>query len=974
MANATSTQLQELYVAYFGRAADPTGLDYWTEQGISQAAFAANMYAQNEFNSVYGGKSVEAQVNQIYKNLFDREADVTGLTYWTQQINLGNLEVAEIATHLIWAAQNNSGSSADKTALANRTSAAIAYTAEVKSTTAGILAYQAQSTDPWVSGNNITEAVNYLSGIDGTTEHTAAGITASVAVLTTNGDPTGVGSTFVLTTSTDSAGTTSASNGTISSNFRFTDGGNEVVTADIGTLAGADVLLDGSSTDSDVMNITANGNSGTFTANRIEKFVVDMAAGSPVLDVTNLTNFTDIEVKGSVAGTIDEIDVQQKQPNIKLDGYTRQLTIAPETFAGTTTASTSETINIELSGTTYGSSASTRSIVLFDSDAAGTLETLNITSSGTAANEFQLNAADTKTTLDVVNFLGATDLTTRVTAAEVTGVTLTATEATGNQTLKINHNGRTTTATNVNLFTGFDNIIVKDSGSPATDGDDASLTGVASGQKVTFADDFNDAVLTFKSVSGSSDTATIVLDNESSSTDTDIAIVNIQNVETVTIESAGKAGTDQTSASATNLIDSFVGDATTINVTGDTALNLDLAIDKASSGSAGSRAVTVDASGNTGAVQIETAASTGTGSVSYTITGTANADVIDNSNASNASTLTGGAGNDTITGGTGNDTIDLSGGGTNTLNVSTGTDTVTAGAGADTILFGEADVTATAQVTTITLAGTPALTNTLTVTVGGEAYAAYEMETADVAGNSAGADLALIETRLVTYLNQQERANYDTVRGTWSASSNAVAVIFTAATAVDATVTVTATASAGITETVASTTTGVDAVSVQTNITSFSTGTTDDIIKFDVSDINSVSGVATLSDSKGEVTGTDDVVVHTHTAGTTQAATAVDAGANVIKIAYSNTLNAFSDISTAMDDATLTMDSALAATDAIATVYYDADAGKAVFGLMFTGGASETFDGTVTFNEIGTASMTISAYNSLGSSNFALQA
>ena len=46
MANATSTQLQELYVAYFGRAADPTGLDYWTEKGITTSKFAADMYAQ----------------------------------------------------------------------------------------------------------------------------------------------------------------------------------------------------------------------------------------------------------------------------------------------------------------------------------------------------------------------------------------------------------------------------------------------------------------------------------------------------------------------------------------------------------------------------------------------------------------------------------------------------------------------------------------------------------------------------------------------------------------------------------------------------------------------------------------------------------------------------------------------------------------------------------------------------------------
>jgi len=968
MANATSTQLQELYVAYFGRAADPTGLDYWTEAGISQAAFAANMYAQNEFTSVYGDKSVESQVNQIYKNLFDREADVAGLTYWTQQINLGNLQVAEIATHLIWAAQNNSGSSADKTALSNRTSAAIAYTAEVKSTTSGILAYQAQSTDPWVSGSNITEAVNYLSGIDGTTAHTAAGITTSVAVLTANGDPSGVGSTFVLTTSTDTAGTTTASNGTITSNFRFTDGGNEVVTADIGTLAVADTLLDGSSTDSDVMNITANGDTGAFTANRIEKFVVDMAAGSPIFTATNVTNFTNIDVKGSVAGTIDELDVQAKQPTIKLDGYTRQLTIAPETFAGTTTAATAETVNLELSGTTYGSAAASRSIVLFDSDTAGTLETLNITSSGSAANEFQLNAADTSTTLDTVNFLGATDLTTRVTAAEVSGVTLTATAATGTQTLKINQTGQSATATNVNLFTGFDNIVMIDSASPDTSTDSANLSGLTSGQKITLADDFNDVTLTFKSVTGSSDSATVVLDNETATTDLDVSGIDIQNVETVNIQSSGYAGVDQTSATKTNLISDFAGDATTINITGDTALDLDLNIDSASTGAAGSRVVTVDASASTGAVDIVTNASSGTGSVSYTITGTANADIINNANATNVSTLTGGAGNDTVTGGSGNDTIDLSGGGANTLNVSSGTDTVTLGSGVDTILFAEADVTTVAQVTTITFAGTPAIGNVLTFAVGGITRL-YTVEGGAVAGNSVALDLELLDESVAGFLNSQ----FDG-QGTFAGSGDTAAVNFTANTAVDATVTITAASSAGVTETVSTGTAGVDGVSVQTNLTGFSTGTTDDIIKFDVSDITGVTGFATMSDSSGDVVGTDDVVVHTYTKGANQTANDIDSGANVIKVAYSNTINAFSDVSSALNTNNLTLDTALAATDVVAMTYYDADAGKAVFGFLTNPDANAAIDDNTTFNEIGNASMTIASYNALSASNFNLTA
>jgi len=178
---ATSTELQQLYIAYFSRPADPSGLDYWTWKGISRSAFAANMYLQPEFNNVNSGLSVEAQVNQIYKNLFSREADITGLTYWAKQIRSGALQLASIANDLIWAAENNSGSSNDKTALTNKTNAAVAYTAKIRESTSSILAYQAQSTNPWVTGNNLTEAKNYISGIDLYNPHTSLGIENSIA-------------------------------------------------------------------------------------------------------------------------------------------------------------------------------------------------------------------------------------------------------------------------------------------------------------------------------------------------------------------------------------------------------------------------------------------------------------------------------------------------------------------------------------------------------------------------------------------------------------------------------------------------------------------------------------------------------------------------------------------------------------------------------------------------------------------------
>ncbi len=43
MANATATQLQQLYVGYFSRPADPAGLDYWVAEGTTTKEFAASM-------------------------------------------------------------------------------------------------------------------------------------------------------------------------------------------------------------------------------------------------------------------------------------------------------------------------------------------------------------------------------------------------------------------------------------------------------------------------------------------------------------------------------------------------------------------------------------------------------------------------------------------------------------------------------------------------------------------------------------------------------------------------------------------------------------------------------------------------------------------------------------------------------------------------------------------------------------------
>lgn len=86
----TSAQVQQLYVAYLGRAADKAGLDYWlgelnaTPATITLEQVRANFVnEQPEYANAYAGLSREDTIVKIYNNLFGRAPDAEGLTYWT---------------------------------------------------------------------------------------------------------------------------------------------------------------------------------------------------------------------------------------------------------------------------------------------------------------------------------------------------------------------------------------------------------------------------------------------------------------------------------------------------------------------------------------------------------------------------------------------------------------------------------------------------------------------------------------------------------------------------------------------------------------------------------------------------------------------------------------------------------------------------------------------------------------------------
>jgi hypothetical protein len=731
MANATSTQLQELYVAYFGRAADPTGLDYWTEKGITTTKFAADMYAQAEFKNAYGSLTTEAQVNQIYKNLFDREADVTGLTYWTQQINLGNLQLAEIATHLIWAAQNNSGSSDDKTALTNRTNAAVAYTAKVKESTAAILAYAAESTgDTWVEGDNIAEAKSYMSGIDKDTTHTAAGIAASVTTITNNG----VQSTklsFTGTTSVDSF-----TGGTGNDTFTFDNTGTD-------TSSTADTLVGGAGTDT--LKIYSDGTADPLpaltTIETLNIYDLDAAldlSGNDQSSLTSVTltrgdgalgltigaavttvNLADFSVSGAGgdAGIVITHATADTAAIIGLDDVLVAGNDADENIDLDGAGLTSATFNVTTTSTTDVIDVAGASTITINATGALTASSLTTTSTTAALTITGAGAVGIGTVDNGIDSLTASSATGAQTfTAPADNTAFVATLGSGADVVTVNDEGFATTAAfNIDAGAGTDVLIADADGSAINTADeggrydnfetirtgtsqDVSLisgitaiqltaadTTTLSGLNATNmasiqfrADNATSTTFTPTDATGSSDAITLSLKSTTATTTVDLVGIAVANIETVNIASeTGSTSATATTSNAFGFLANSADSVTAINITGDSDVTFTVAANTLDV-----VAVTIDASGMTGVGDLELVQTSDlvTGS---TVTGSSNGDTIA-LGTTLGSTYNLGAGNDgastvlaTLVADGTSDTVLNMGAGTDTLTISDTAPTLT---------------------------------------------------------------------------------------------------------------------------------------------------------------------------------------------------------------------------------------------------------------------------------------------------------
>ena len=470
MSTLTATQLQQQYIAYFGRPGDPAGLSYWlgSTSGISSAReFADKIYAQDEYkNSTVGDKSVEQQVNSLYVNLFGRDADAAGLIYWTGEIEKGALQLSNVAYDLIWAASNpvstnSAQATLDATALSNKVAAATAFTADIEASTSAILAYQPKASSPWETGSAFESGVTFLKTATATNAPTAADVDGAITTMVTasvsDGSGTSAASTTLkFTASTDSLVGDSGDdiiNGVL-------QGDAAVANATGTTLAPGDSVDGKDGIDTISLAVAGDGdqdNDGAYTlnaitTNNVEKFFLsnfdteDTVADGHVIPASLMTGLTTVGLSASgdggdtvFNGLKNNVDAEMRNGSgdLKLvyDGSyvvtgtadAQKLTVSALT-AGTFDADGIETLTVhsELSKSTIAATVS------------DTLETLNITGDQNLTISTALVfASATDSTTKVEGYVDASAFTGKLTVdVSGSGSTTDVKGGTGDDTLK----------------------------------------------------------------------------------------------------------------------------------------------------------------------------------------------------------------------------------------------------------------------------------------------------------------------------------------------------------------------------------------------------------------------------------------------------------------------------------------------------------------------------------------------------------
>jgi hypothetical protein len=240
--SANTAAIQKLYVAYFNRPADFSGLAFW--EGIvaksngDTAAVSAAFAASAEYKATFANMDDAHVVATIYQNLFGRAPELGGLTFWTQALMNKAVTIDNVVATIASAAGGD-----DLTTINNKVAAATAFSAALD-TTAEALGYGGDAANAaakaWLSSITTTDSLNKAI--------TDAAINATVNSVIHPAIP---GQTLSLTQGMDNL--VGTANNDVFNAFAF----NSISGADTTTLNSVDTIDGGAG--NDTLNIEVKG-------------------------------------------------------------------------------------------------------------------------------------------------------------------------------------------------------------------------------------------------------------------------------------------------------------------------------------------------------------------------------------------------------------------------------------------------------------------------------------------------------------------------------------------------------------------------------------------------------------------------------------------------------------------------------------------------------------------------------------------
>ena len=174
MINVNSKELQKLYIAYFGRPADPSGINYWLsylDKSFTLLKISNELSRQEEYTKyIAHDKLLDFKINKLYLNLFNRKADFDGLNYWMEMVNNQNYQISDIVNNLVFSTDrafsvNEKQEEKDFDILHNKILTAELFTKQIGKSITLMNLYKPDSLSPWISGNSFIRVTNFFNNI-----------------------------------------------------------------------------------------------------------------------------------------------------------------------------------------------------------------------------------------------------------------------------------------------------------------------------------------------------------------------------------------------------------------------------------------------------------------------------------------------------------------------------------------------------------------------------------------------------------------------------------------------------------------------------------------------------------------------------------------------------------------------------------------------------------------------------------------